>query len=384
MPRSHEAKFCLCRTNVVDSTADELAVTASFDSLPEEVARIVLGYLGYHQTPAASEVCKTWHKSPALVAARVLRRRSLEAAPASVPRPWRIEAPGAREYLSLDTPSAPGENDVLYHLREGEYGGEIAFHLERDDHLFPTSQKILLRTRTDQCCTYSFVVVIDKTSGEVLVYEHPNEDDNGAEIEFRAKQNFCLEGHKLCFIRETFSPRAQLTVQTVEMGNLKLLERYEAVGVFVGFATFETGEGGLLERDMYTGELILRPRFADSILVQLPMTDPAKPLYPYVRVGGSCCSFATPEPITRYFASIDGMNSSHSQTMLSSTNAYYFKTSDDKLVVAYAPRDTFRRSRSEGRLGETTWELLSAWNHPGAKFLETLTKHPTARWSFCT
>ena len=55
----------------------------------------------------------------------------------------------------------------------------------------------------------------------------------------------------------------------------------------------------------------------------------------------------------------------------------------DKLVVAYAPRDTFRRSRSEGRLGETTWELLSAWNHPGAKFLETLTKHPTARWSFC-
>ena len=102
-----------------------------------------------------------------------------------------------------------------------------------------------------------------------------------------------------------------------------------------------------------------------------------------MRVGGSCCSFATPEPITRYFASIDGMNSSHSQTMLSSTNAYYFKTSDDKLVVAYAPRDTFRRSRSEGRLGETTWELLSAWNHPGAKFLETLTKHPTARWSFC-
>ena len=98
---------------------------------------------------------------------------------------------------------------------------------------------------------------------------------------------------------------------------------------------------------------------------------------------GSCCSFATPEPITRYFASIDGMNSSHSQTMLSSTNAYFFKTSDDKLVVAYAPRDTFRRSRSEGRLGETTWELLGAWNHPGAKFLETLTKHPTARWSFC-
>ena len=40
-----------------DSTADELAVIASFDSLPEEVARIVLGYLGYHQTPAASEVC---------------------------------------------------------------------------------------------------------------------------------------------------------------------------------------------------------------------------------------------------------------------------------------------------------------------------------------
>ena len=28
-----------------DSTADELAVTASFDSLPEEVARIVLGHL---------------------------------------------------------------------------------------------------------------------------------------------------------------------------------------------------------------------------------------------------------------------------------------------------------------------------------------------------
>ena len=84
-----------------ESAAECVAASASFESLPEEVARIVLGHLGYHQTPAASEVCKAWHESPALVAARVLRRRSLEAAPASVPRPWRIEAPGAREYLSL-------------------------------------------------------------------------------------------------------------------------------------------------------------------------------------------------------------------------------------------------------------------------------------------
>ena len=83
-----------------DSTAECVAAPASFDSLPEEVARIVLGHLGYwYQTPAASEVCKSWHKSPALVAARVLRRRSREAAPASVPRPWRVETPGAREYL---------------------------------------------------------------------------------------------------------------------------------------------------------------------------------------------------------------------------------------------------------------------------------------------
>ena len=70
-----------------DSTAECVAAPASFDSLPEEVARIVLGHLGYHQTPAASEVCKAWHDSPALVATRALRRRSLEAAPASVPRP---------------------------------------------------------------------------------------------------------------------------------------------------------------------------------------------------------------------------------------------------------------------------------------------------------
>ena len=136
----------------------------------------------------------------------------------------------------------------------------------------------------------------------------------------------------------------------------------------------------------YTSEPRLTPQYGESILVQLPMTEAAKARFPYVLIGESCCSFSTPEPITRYFAMIDGYNHSHSQTMLSSTNVYVPQLYVDlaRHVVCYAPREMqVKTCRGEARRGETWWELFRRWDFPGAKYLDTSVKHPRAQWWGC-
>mmetsp|Transcript_308 Transcript_308/g.1004 ORF Transcript_308/g.1004 Transcript_308/m.1004 type:complete len:368 (+) Transcript_308:190-1293(+) len=359
----------------------------TFDSLPEDVMTAILGFVGFHHVPVASVVNKSWHQSSALTAARVLRRRSLEAAPAPVPGAWNVSSEeGAQEYLSLAPLSTFPSPHAKFFLLDNRYDRDGE---ELTSAFSSTNPYLMLRTVDDNGLDYSFIVVIDKSSGEVSVYEHPDVDESGKKIEFSQKQHFSLsdDQRKLNFT-DTWGGGKFKKVGSLDLSELKLLERYEAVGVFVGVSRIRMGEGN----QWIDG---VRMQLVHSILVQMPVADPVNPRYPYVLIRGNCCAFVTPEPITRYFAHVDGHNHTHSHTLLSVTNAYFhgFSHGRDRPIF-YAPRATFNASRREStgfeyynwqgsrvtRLrGEVVWEICSSRcessNVPGGKHLETSIKH---------
>jgi len=361
----------------------------TFDSLPEDVMTAILGFVGFHHVPVASVVNKSWHQSSALTAARVLRRRSLEAAPAPVPGAWNVSSEeGAQEYLSLAPLSTFRSPHAKFFVLEDEYDRDGE---ELTSAFSSTNPYLMLRTVDDNGLDYSFIVVIDKSSGEVSVYEHPDVDESGKELEFSQKQNFSLsdDQRKLNFT-DTWGGEKTEKVGSLDLSELKLLERYEAVGVFVGVSRVRTGEGNLIDG--------VGMELARSILVQMPVADPVNPRYPYVLIRGNCCAFVTPEPITRYFAHVDGHNHTHTHTLLSVTNAYFhgFWHGRDRPFV-YAPRATFKASRREStgieyydwrgsrvtRLrGEVVWEVRQSWNLPVGKHLETSIKHQNPSVSY--
>ena len=346
------------------------------DSLPEDTINVIVQFLGFHETPRVSLVSKAWQRSPALSAVRERHRRSMEAAPTPPPGPWDVDSEGAREYLSLGVRRrADDDQGLKLCCLSHSYGGagvSTAFS--------PTHSRIMLPTTTDQGCTQSFLVEIDKCSGQVLVHEFPKCDGAGREIEYMWKTRISLSEDRTTLL---FNPwhHDEGEAQSVQLDELKLLARYEAVGVFIGISTYDITEWMSAERSR-------DPKFGWSVLLQMPATD-ATSSYPYVFVGASCTAFATPEPITRFFAHLGPTTGSgwHQETMLSSSNVYFRSKLPGQPEGTYTSlTDTILCVPRAGMLlgGRTNWELANTASiRPDATrtYVPVSVTHPTARWT---
>ena len=290
----------------------------------------MFAFAGFHSLPNASIVSKTWHQTRALTAARARHKLSIEAMPAIPPGLRDLRATNvAREYLSLaprPRSRRPDNRPLRGRQQPAHDDGPRTFVCGSwsDKSLakvFDQSySRCVLRTSTDQHMTMTYVVEINKYSGQVLVYEHPREEDQKR------------LGIQLC--------NGDNFMGSTDWAVLKLLEVYEPVGVFIGISSLE-------DWSMQIG----RPEFGDSIILQMPVSDHIRPQYDYVKIGRSCLSFTTPEPLTRYFAHI-GNNHANINVALSSTYAYF--------GVHYSPRVQFRECYYESMLlddcGEAIWE----------------------------
>ena len=83
-----------------------------------------------------------------------------------------------------------------------------------------------------------------------------------------------------------------------------------------------------------------------------------------MQIGDRCRRFATPEPLTRYFAHV-GNNHANMEVALSE-HSVYFPFGDRSGTVMYAPRSDWRfRDRELGPMGEGVWETCYEWDVPG-------------------
>ena len=110
-------------------------------------------------------------------------------------------------------------------------------------------------------------------------------------------------------------------------------------------------------------------RLATEYLSLVPTTEGAQSrtiiCAEYVQIGDRCRRFATPEPLTRYFAHV-GNNHANMEVALSERYVY-FPFFDRSGTVMYAPRSDWRfRSREQGPpYYEGAWEACYEWDVAG-------------------
>jgi len=310
---------------------------ATLTTIPGDALGVVQQFIGFHSSPAVSAVSTSLYKTEELAAARARQRLSLAAMPSlpSGPRDLR-DRRLATEYLSL-VPTTEGAQSRTIICAEN-------YHCDDEQSLAAVLQRsctrCVLRTSTDQGCKDTFIVEINKDAGEVLVYEHPDRD------------SFDYDRRSIDYDQ---TPRnLDWVMQRVNLDEMTPLERYEAVGVFVGICCIK-----------HYNQLPGPPKYGDSILLQLPVADHKKPQYEYVQIGDRCRRFATPEPLTRYFAHV-GNNHANMEVALSERYVY-FPFFDRSGTVMYAPRSDWRfRSREQGPpYYEGAWEACYEWDVAG-------------------
>ena len=348
-------------------------------SVPDDCLSVVSGYIGFHSLPVASTVCKAWRGMVVLTRARALHRLSVAAAPAAlVGSRQLLNTDEAREYLSLaPRPRSRRPDGRPYRgaPMDVDHGPPIFCTQQHHDaenleKIFsPASARCVFRTVINEGGSFPFVIEINKYTGSVLVYEHPEVDDEGKEFGLfsNAQFNRFMKGR--------------------DVEQLTLLERYEPVGVFIGISCRYQGWGPPS-----------RAQFGDSILLQMPVTDDVNPKYPYIAIGGSCKSFETPEPITRFFANISHHHSMP-EVMLSERYVYLHAGatglySEGQSAVKYDKRNrkgvscihggpyyVFSNHRDERDMGEGAWEFLMMFDNGPAtmKRLEAVSKHVSPR-----
>ena len=315
------------------------------EKLPGDVLGLVVGFLGFHSLPAASNVSKTLYELPDLTAARARHRLTLEA----MPNRWGGERDlcdtnSPTEYLSLAPivsrnrfPRGQNRPNVVYHQGRAlvfkEYEEESL-----DDFFSPHLRRCLFPTWTDQGGYGAFIVDVDKDAGVVTVYQYPIEEANGEEIAYPERKNFewILKGPPGHF----------------DLDGARVVERHEAVGVFVGLsrANHEIGYG-------------TTPEYGDSVMLQLPVADHKNPQYDYIVIGESISQFTSPEPVTRYFSNIAR---NHAITDVALTSSLViFPTCGCHYAHRASLRDWDRQMwYIEEDQGESVWELCAEYDIP--------------------
>ena len=309
------------------------------EKLPGDILGVVVGFMGFHSFSAAVAVSKTLSQAPD-AATRARHRLTLAAMPSlpSGPRNLR-DRRLATEYLSLAPPTDEGSQSRTIICSEN-------YRYDKHESLMAvfrrTNSRCVLRTVCERGSTFPFIVEINKCRGEVLVYEHPSADENGKALPFDY---------------ENGTQKFQWVMDRCNLDEMKVLETYEAAGVFIGSS--------------YLGRTPSNaPSFEGSILVQLSATNHTDPRYGYVFIGDDCRYFETPEPITRYFHHVSDMF--HSNVVaLTSTYALFPEKcwSSGKLTIPYAPRtafaDSYGRSYAsmEESAGEGVWEICQECPH---------------------
>ena len=268
---------------------------------------------------------------------------------------------GATEYLPLGATTTFINDFGRDLLPADDLGGRPRALVcrERDydsvvDFFSPRYSRCVLRTKSDQGSFYTFIVDINKATGEVLVFDHPKPDD------------YYTRPHpiEMC----TGFP-------AVDLDELIPLERYEAVGVFIGVTRMK-------ENPLTHQYFPHHAEFGDSILLQLPVRDHESPQYEYVYIGDRCRHFVAPEPIHRFFAHL-GNNHANMEVALSSTFVYYPANMNRQGVVIYAPRAAWSLLLNEREYGEGAWELCYEWDITGGKkaIKQTSRRHGGSRWN---
>ena len=295
--------------------------------------------LGFHSLTAAATLSKTLSHAPD-AATRARHRLTLGAIPALPPGKRKLrDRSCATEYLSLAPRShrAVGPRELVCDM----YDSKSLKAVFRRRHT-----RCVLRTVCRQGCVHPFFVEINKCTGEVRVYEHPPiVDENGEEL--RPPSSW-----------ETGTREFQWIMDRCNLDEMRVLECYEAAGVFFG-----TSLGSILSLGSSD------PEFGGSILVQLSATNHIDPRYAYVFIGDCCRYFETTEPITRYFHNVCGMGHSN---IVALTSTYALFPSHDAIWlprIAYAPRTAFvdysgeSYASMEESTDEGVWELCQKSCH---------------------
>ena len=346
----------------LQAAAEAARGTSTIEKLPADILGVLFGCLGFHSSLAASHASKTLHKAPD-AAMRARHRLTLAAMPHGCggdrdlsDRDW------ATEYLSLGATTTSiddfelplGATPVLHARFPRTLVCKEHDHESVADVFSPHYSRCVLRTKTDQGSFYTFIVDINKVTGEVLVFDHPKPDD------------YYTRPHpiEMC----TGFPE-------LDMEELIPLERYEAVGVFIGLTSMK-------ENPLTHQYFPHAAEFGDSILLQLPVRDHESPQYEYVYIGDRCRHFVAPEPIQRFFAHL-GNNHANMEVALSSTFVYYPANMNRQGVVIYAPRAAWSLLRNEREHGEGAWELCYEWDITGGKkaIKQTSRRHGGSRWN---
>ena len=345
------------------------------EKLPADVLGVAVGFLGFHSLAAASRVSKTLYELPDLTAARARHRLTLKAMPhGQGGERDLLDRSRATEYLSLGSATttvvdygfqrlAPVVGPRALVCRERDYDSVV-------DFFSPRYSRCVLRTKSDQGSFYTFIVDINKATGEVLIFDHPKPDD------------YYTRPHP----QEMRTDFEEL-LQGLDLDTLTPLERYEAAGVFIGTTTG------------FSPAFPHAPEFGYSILLQLPVRDHTKPDYEYVYIGDRCRHFFPPEPLTRFFGRL---NNNHSnQEVALSRNFMYFPKFNSMGVVSYTARAAAWRYtplprevrhygdavHNQGIWGgghnEGLWESAQLWDirHGWSRVIpQTIRRHGGSRW----